>query len=350
MDKHGGDIYGNQNIRLDYSVNVNPFGMPESVRTAAARALDRCGCYPDSQCRELKRGIAGFYGLKEEWIVCGNGAAELIYCLAQARRPRRALILAPTFSEYENALLSVGCRVDYYELGREKNFELDEELIPHLSPDLDMVFLCNPNNPTGAAAGREVMEKILKACREQGILLAVDECFMEFVDGGQDISLASRLEPYQNLFLLKAFTKSFAMAGLRLGYGMCSDARLLAKLETCRQPWSVSLIAQEAGIAALREEDYLRETRRVLKEERSFLSKGLRALGFSVFESKANYLLFHGDEDGSLYRHALSQGILIRDCSNYRGLLKGDYRICVGLHHNNIRLLEVLKKVKEEKR
>lgn len=347
---HGGDIYGNQNIILDYSVNTNPLGMPERVRQAAVRAVDFGSRYPDSQCRELRKAIACCHQTKPEWSVCGNGAADLIFCLAQVRRPKKALVLAPTFSEYENALHSVGCQVSYYELKREKGYTLDEGLAGCLSPELDMVFLCNPNNPTGKVAGKDIVEKLLAACRSLNILAVVDECFMDFVENGEDFSLAGHLGEHKNLFLLKAFTKSYAMAGIRLGYGLCADEGLLAEMETCRQPWSVSLIAQEAGKAALEERGYLEAARELVGRERRFLTEGLKGLTFQVFDSAANYLLFHGDEDGSLYKKALERGVLIRDCSNYKGLLTGDYRICVGTHENNEQLLKIFESIVREKR
>ena len=250
--------------------------------------------------------------------------------------------LAPTFSEYSLALERVGCQVERYPLKKENYFSLTEGFLPALEHSRpDVLFLCNPNNPTGQVIGLPLLEKILNLCDRQGTALFVDECFLDLSDEG--VSLKSRLGEHSNLFILKAFTKSYGMAGVRLGYCLCSDSELLEKMSHSVQPWNVSTLAQAAGVAALGERGFLQKTRALIPQERQWLQKELEKLGFWVCPSHANYILFHGRED--LYGRLREQGIAIRSCHNYHGLGVGWYRIAVRLHEENERLIEAVKEV-----
>ena len=181
--KHGGDIYSYKDC-LDFSANCNPLGTPESVRQAVYDSVDRLKDYPQVGYAPLRNAIAEYEDVLPEHVICGNGAAELVFSLCQAVRPRKALIPVPTFAEYEQALESVGCQVEHVLLREEDGFQMQENFIDWLHKDLDMVFLCNPNNPTGVLIDREFLFRILRVCREMGILLVVDECFLDFVEQG----------------------------------------------------------------------------------------------------------------------------------------------------------------------
>ena len=288
------------------------------------------------------KAVSEFEAVPKDWILCGSGAAELIYSYCEALGPGRAMELAPTFSEYSLALERVGCRVERYLLKREKDFALTDDFLPVLERSRpDVLFLCNPNNPTGQVIGLPLLEKILDVCEEQGTCLFVDECFLDLSDDG--VSLKSHLGEHPNLFILKAFTKSYGMAGVRLGYCLCTDGQLLQKMSHTVQPWNVSALAQAAGIAALQECAFLRKTRALILVERQWLQSQLEALGFWVCPSRANYLLFHARED--LCERLRGQGIAIRSCHNYHGLGVGWYRIAVRLHEENERLIEAVKEV-----
>lgn len=228
---HGGDLVAARAVWggevLDFSANLNPLGMPESVRQAAVGAVKEAVHYPDPLCRALSAAIARRDGVAPEQVLCGNGAADLVFRLAFSERPRRALVTAPTFSEYEEALSAAGCGVVRHVLDPERDFDLTEAVLNDLEPGLDLAFFCTPNNPTGRVIRRELMEAILEKCRAAGIRLVVDECFLALSDGGEEASLAGYLEQYPNLLLLRAFTKSYAMPGLRLGYCLSADTALL---------------------------------------------------------------------------------------------------------------------------
>jgi len=336
---HGGDIYGGD-ITLDFSANINPFGTPEAVREAVCAALDRLDRYPDPYCRALVASIAAAENVDGRCVLCGNGAAELIYAFCRAAAPRTALLTAPTFLEYAQALEETGCRCVSYTLRQEDDFVLKADILDTLADVRpDAVFFCDPNNPTGCRIDPSLMEEILRRCREQGTRVFVDECFADLCD--ERHSLCPRLEEFPNLFILKAFTKSYGMAGLRLGYGLSADSALLYAMASAVQPWNVSVPAQAAGVAALGQQDFLKKTRELIRAERPRLKSFLESLGWYVCPSQANFLLFRGpDELGERLRR---RGVAIRECSNYPGLCEGWYRIAVRQREENDMLMAAIR-------
>lgn len=346
--QHGGDIYS-QEILLDYSANINPLGMPESVKEAVRQAVDHAAVYPDSCCRRLRAALGEFHQVEPERIICGNGAADLIFQLAYALKPKRALLPAPTFSEYGQALAAAGTEIHLCCLCETDNFRFNLELWKERAEEVrpELTFFCNPNNPTGLAVKKEVLEEMARFCLEQRIFLAVDECFCEFLDDPEGHSILGELGRFPNVFVLKAFTKIYAMAGLRLGYGICGDPGLVDRLESVRQPWTVSALAQEAGLAALKETDYVERTRELVRAQRQVLKDGLARLGLAVWDSQANYLFFRGPE--GLKERLAARKVLIRSCANYPGLDGRYYRICVGTEENNRRFLRELEAALEGK-
>lgn len=339
---HGGNIYNYGKI-IDFSANLNPLGMPEKVKEAARNSISMAEHYPDPDCRELKKALMDKEGIPEENIICGNGAAELIFLLAAAKRPKRALLTAPSFAEYEQALKAAGCECSYYYLREQNGFSMKEDYLETLTMETDMVFLCNPNNPTGALCSRTFLERVLKKCREYGIFLVIDECFLDFLADKEKWTMKDRLSG-GGFFLLKAFTKIYAMAGLRLGYGMTEDRELLKRMNELRQPWSVSVPAQEAGRAALLETEYVKQSVSYVEKERRWLEEKLSDYPFTVYEGRSNYLFFYAGRP-DLKEALIPLGILIRDCSNYKGLKAGYYRIAVRTHEENEKLIKALNKL-----
>lgn len=355
MHIHGGDIYTYQGM-LDFSANINPLGIPASVVQAAARGAEQAASYPDPQCRDLRRALAAWesagmeQAIKPEQIICGNGAADLIFALALAQKPQQALLPAPGFHEYEQALRAVGCQIKYHYLQAQNGFQLDvQQLTAEITPETEMLFLCNPNNPTGLAITRQNLQPLVERCRQCGTLLVLDECFNEFLDAPAACTLKPLLSANPNLFILKAFTKLYAMPGLRLGYGICTDADLLNRLAEVSQPWRVSTPAQLAGLAALQEQEYVRQAQKLVRQERQFLQQELRALGMQVYNSMANYIFFQTPAEWpaefNLAAACRTRQVLIRDCSNYVGLTPGFYRIAVRTRPENEQLLQALKQI-----
>ena len=346
---HGGDWagfaarYGAETPLLDCSANVSPLGLPAGVAAALSGCVTRCSRYPDPLCRALSGAIGEAEGVPAGWVLCGNGAADLIWRAALALKPARALVTAPTFAEYQAALEAAGCRVEAFRLEEKKDFVLDESFLDALEPGVGMVFLCEPNNPTGRTSPRPLLERILARCRAIGAVLVVDECFGDFLEDPAAHTLKGCLGAYPNLVILKAFTKIYGMAGVRLGYLLGSDEDLLDRLRRAGQPWAVSTPAQEAGLAALKETEYVRQVRALIAQERPVLAAGLRALGCRVVEGEANYLLFRCEMP--LIEPLRQRGILLRSCGNYEGLDDAWYRTAVRTGPENARLLGALKEV-----
>ena len=350
---HGGDIY-TQEIEMDYSANISPLGLPAGVKEAVVNNLDSFCVYPDSRCIKLREALAEHHQVKADHIICGNGSADLIFQLAEALKPEKALLTAPSFQEYEQALKAAGTKIRFCQLKKEQGFALDRKAWEEMLDDgIEMAFLCNPNNPTGIPILKEDVVHMADECRKRGIFLAVDECFNEFLDEPEQYSVLKEEGEKDNVFILKAFTKLYAMAGFRLGYGICGNEDVLSAMEEKRQPWSVSGIAQAAGEAALRETAYVRQVRELAGRERKFLKHGLEQLGFQVFDSQANYIFFHVPDDGtgedSLFYRLKKEKILIRSCGNYPGLENGYYRICVKDREKDQKLLAIMEKVRHKR-
>ena len=344
-NQHGGDVYGG-GITLDFSANTNPLGTPPGVLEAVCRGLPQLHRYPDPYCRQLVQAIAAHEQVPASYVLCGNGAADLIYAYCAALRPRTAAEPAPTFAEYGLGLAQVGCRAAPYFLHQAENFDVDEGFLPFLEAKKPgVVFLCTPNNPTGRLLPLPLLERILQRCAAWGARVFLDECFLDLTEGG--VSAKSLLAAHPELLILKAFTKSYGMAGIRLGYCLCADSALLHRMASASQPWNVSSLAQSAGVAALAEQNFLQRTQSLVHTERRWLTDNLTALGFWVCPSQANYLLFHGPL--GLREGLLRQGIAIRSCGNYSGLDDGWYRIAVRPHEENEALITAIRQFCKEK-
>ena len=344
---HGGDWagyseeYGAQ--PLDFSANVSPLGVPQGVKRAIAEAAQSADRYPDPLCRALSRKLAAHEQVPESYVLCGNGAADLIFRAVLAKKPKKALLTAPAFAEYEAALTACGCEVDYYFLRQEHDFRLDEGFLQAITPEIDMVFVCEPNNPTGVSSPRGFLMQVAQRCSDCGALFMLDECFGDFLDEPEAHTMKSALSSFSNLVILKAFTKLYAMAGVRLGYALCANGKLVENMRNTGQPWAVSSLAQAAGEAALEETAYVERVRQMVQRERPWMSEQLTRLGCRVIPGEANYLLFYCPVP--LIEPLRKRGILLRSCSNYHGLNENWYRTAVRTHEENIRLIQALNEV-----
>lgn len=338
--EHGGDIYNND-ILYDFSANLNPLGMPKGVTNVLKNSVDEWDKYPDPYCRKLTEKIGLHENFFAKNIVCGNGAADLIYRIIQAFKPPKSVICAPSFSEYEKALNEFGSKITVYRLLEKNNFILDSGIIELLTENIDMLILCSPNNPTGKTIDTEILKNICEKCLEKNIIFLCDECFMSFVKDGKNKSVRNFIN--KNIIILKAFTKVYAMAGLRLGYALFGNTEYAEKVRKTGQFWSVSTPAQIAGIAALDEKNYIQKTIEFIENERDFLLNELSKLNFKLYNAEANFILFKSNLplDVLLLKHK----ILIRSCANFDGLGEIFFRIAVRSHEENIALIEALRRL-----
>ncbi|MBR3037599.1 MAG: aminotransferase class I/II-fold pyridoxal phosphate-dependent enzyme, partial [Clostridia bacterium] len=333
------DVYKHR-VTLDFSANVNPFGTPEPVKAAICAAAEDVSRYPDPYCTALREKLAAKTGVLPDEILCGNGAAELIFSFVQAVKPKTALLPVPSFAEYETALRTVGVEPVLDPLSRDSGFVLSERILDSITPETDVLLLCSPNNPTGRSIGKELLLKILDRCRKTGTWLFLDECFQDLTDADKAFSLIGSLRDGDRALILKAFTKTYGMAGVRLGYAISKNRDLLRNMSEAVQPWNVSTLAQSAGLAALDCPDWAQKARDLFRTEKAYLMKELSALGVFVLYGDANFLLLSGVP--TLYERLLERGILVRDCANFRGLEKGDVRIAVRTHAENAALIAAI--------
>lgn len=318
--------------------------MSPKAKKAAAEALAQGAEYPDMSYRRLCQAIGSHYGISAEYIIPGNGASDLIWRAAAVIRGKRVLLTAPTFSEYEGALTAFGCKVNRHVLTAQNLYSLTDDILEKITPDLGAFFLCNPNNPTGRTVEHELLMEILTRCKEYNVLLWVDECFNGFLDNPREHSLQDQLNRNHNLVILQAVTKLYAMAGLRLGFAFCAGRKLREQLWGFGQSWPVSVVAQEAGIAALQDVEYLEHSLSLIRRERERIKNMLEAASIEVMGGEANYLFFHTDIPAFEKRLA-REGFLIRNCATYPGLKNGYYRIALRMPKDNDKLIADIQKM-----
>lgn len=341
---HGGIYSVNPRlVRLDYSSSINPLGTPKKAIAAVKMSANSLvQTYPDPECRELKKSLSRYLGIDSEWFTLGNGAIEIIYWFAHTTTSvrGRVVIPTPTFCEYEVASQKVGAEVTLVPLN---NFDLDADKIIEKARGANAVFLCNPNNPTGMLATKQIMKIIENIDSSTKILL--DECFIELADNPEANTMIDQISEFDNLVILRSLTKSFGLAGLRVGYSVCNPT-LAKRLSTNKIPWNVNSLAQVAGVAALRERRCLSKARALIKKERRFLHDNIEKLeSFHPIRSDSNFFLVHlQGRNSTQFRDRLlkKSGVLVRDCSTFTGMGAQYIRIAIKKHSENILLLKAL--------
>lgn len=316
---------------LDFSSNVNPLGYPSTVKLD----LDKISVYPDHDSTKLKQILSKYVKIPKDNITIGNGATEIIYDFCQAIAPNIVLIAAPTFGEYEAASRICGARPEFFAT---LNLQNSLEKFIKKIPKNGVVFVCNPNNPTGELLSKKSMIPIIKTAKSRSSLVFVDECFIELTQTPKE-SVIDLVSKFENLFVLRSLTKSFGLAGLRLGYGIGSK-NLVSILDKIKVPWSVNGLAHQAGILALSDKKFLPKTRKLIKTESAFLINSLSNLGFTCTDTKTNFILIKTKQPAKVSQKKLLQkNILVRDCSNFRGLDKHYIRIAIRTRKENKKLV-----------
>lgn len=361
-DFHGGNIYKifrEKNIDkiLDYSSNINPYGVPENLKKEIFEKLFVLERYPDPDYIELREKIAEKNNLNIENIIVGNGATEIIFLFMKILSPKKVLIVSPTFGEYERAikastLANDSLEINYFELKETENFVLNvKNLETELENNYDLLILCNPNNPTGQFLKLKKLEEILKICEQKNTKLFVDEAFVEFVEDWENESIINSKENKENLFVIRAFTKFFAIPGLRLGYGICFNNNLLKKMLEKKEPWSVNNIADLAGKTVLDDENYIQKTKEWIKDQKKYMYENLNKIeGLRAYKTEVNFILLKIEDNllekgldvKNLRKKMLEKGILIRDASNFIYLNKHYFRLAIKDKLNNEKVIETL--------
>ena len=334
---HGGD-WASHPDALDFSANINPYGPPEAVRRALRNSPETVSLYPDPACRALRHALSEKTGLPADSILCGNGAAELIYSFAACLPARKkALLLEPAFSEYEAALYAFGKKADHLILSPENCFLPDEMLFAQPLSSYSAVFVCSPSNPAGVMLSEALLERLAAS----GPLVFCDLSFLALSDMPDAYDIPAFLTRFPKLIFLFSFTKSYAIPGIRLGWCASSHAALLRKMSEKAPCWNVSSAAQAAGLAALSCGAWLRDSAALLHAERRRTEEALKGLGLTVFPGRANFLLVKGP--AGLSEKLAEKNIIVRNCANYRGLSEEYFRLAIRLPEDNERLLAAVK-------
>jgi threonine-phosphate decarboxylase len=359
---HGGDIYSlarqlawPPDRIIDFSASINPLGISPRALRSLDQALNRLNHYPDPHSVVLKGQLSAYHHLKPQCFLVGNGSTELIYLLPRALKPKKVLIVSPTFSEYERACRLGGAKINHLWLRARDEFRVRvEAVVKKAHKGADMLFLCNPNNPTGQLLSREEIRWLLKRLANTSTWVVLDEAFMDYQP--EQSFLASPLGGPDsagmncpNLVVLRSFTKFFALSGLRVGY-LVARAGLVKKLMGAKEPWSVNTLAQIAAGESLQDTLYIKESLRFMEMERpGFVSALSSVPGLLVLPSQVNFVLIRLEKKSvsaqRLYESLLSEGLLIRDCASFRGLGPGYLRVAVKKQEDNRRLCRAIGKL-----
>ncbi len=346
MNKHGGYFGGNADSVIDFSVNVNPLGISPKLVESLKKNLEDIVRYPEIDGETGKNLLSKTLDIHINQIILGNGATELIYLFAKAIKPNKVLIVEPTFTEYRRAFEINGSSIYQFVVSRNKDFNMDiDDLlneIKFIQPDV--LVICNPNNPTGGFIEKEKIKAILETLNKMQSFLFIDESFIDFTNKD---SCKEYISKYP-LFILRSMTKFYAIAGLRLGYGL-AHKDLTAKLNIFKEPWTVNSLALQSIPVLLDDKEYKEMTLKWLQEEKDFLFRELTKLNYlKVFKSSSNFflcMLTDGDAE-KLQNYLLEQGIYIRTCEDFYGLSNSYFRIAVRTHDENLMLINILKKLK----
>lgn len=358
---HGSDlekieeIYGIRKEEIvSFSANVNPLGVSPLLRGTLSARIDAITSYPDREYTSLRRCIAAYCGTDAESVIVGNGSTELISLFIQTEHPKKALILGPTYSEYEREIALGGGTTFYYALRETDDFCLDAgDFLTQLNESIDLLVICNPNNPTSSAITRQDMRRILDACRQYGIYVMVDETYVEFSDRMDEISAVPLTNDYDNLVILRGTSKFFAAPGLRLGYAITGSRDLIQEINTRKNPWTINSLAVVAGETMFGDTDYIRATRELISTERARIFAALSSHpAYKPYKPDGNFLLVRILKEGltapELFDRAIRRNMMIRDCSTFPSLDDRYIRFCFMKPEDNDRLLACLMEAAEE--
>ena len=355
---HGSDlekieqVYGIKKEEIiSFSANVNPLGISPLMRQALLERIDCITSYPDREYTALRRQISAYTGAPAEHIVVGNGSTELISLFIQLERPKKALILGPTYSEYEREISLGGGTSLYYPLKEENNFVLSlEDFQKQLNETLDLLVICNPNNPTSSAIPQTAMRQILDTCKRYDIYVMIDETYVEFAPDYDAITSVPLTRYYNNLIILRGVSKFFASPGLRLGYAITGNEDLMKHINSRQNPWTINSLAAAAGELMFSDKEYIAKTRDLTAKERTRITQELKSWNtVKPYPSFANFLLLRIEKEGvtaeDLFEHAIRRKMMIRNCSTFPFLDNRYIRFCFMHPEQNDALLSCLKEL-----
>ncbi len=351
--EHGGNIseisrrYGiDEDKIIDFSANINPLGYPPGLKETIIKEFDSVLNYPDIDSVELVSRLSQYHDIGGEHIIVGNGSTEFMYSIPLTFKPQKALIVTPAFSEYKKGLKMAGAKVSYFQTDEKEAFSINiARFCKRLREGFDIVYFCNPANPTGVLTSKDELCRVIACAGKTGALAVIDEAFIDFVE---EDSVKKEILRFPNLIVLRSMTKFFGIPGLRIGYAIAALS-CAAKMKGNKIPWTVNVLAQQAALKALMDGDYIRKTRQYISTEKKFLRNALNEIpGLNALKSTANFLLVSIDSRAGINSTELKgrlarEGILIRDCSTFQGMGDRYFRIAVKKHKQNMIFIEKLK-------
>lgn len=353
--KHGGDVWDRLEVR-DFSSNVNPLGPPERLDEYIAEASRDMINYPDDHCRELKEAISQRFGVPVTNIMVGAGSAELIRLFPEVfvRQGDKVIMPRPTFSEYGFACQLMGAKMVDLPLPEDDGFHPDiGDLISAMGPGSKAVFLCNPNNPTARMVSKkEVMEVVEEAGRKD-VMVFLDETLLELSEKERDVTCVGEVEGHDNMFLIRSFTKTFAMPGLRIGYGFGSKG-VVRYMDAARLSWNVGTIEQRVATKLMvNEQGHVRTAVRMLVDEKERMREGISHILKHRVRLPDSYFFFHplrplGVTSPKFRDMMLRHNVLVRDCSSFGPPGHSYSRFCVKTRASDDEFLEALKATVDE--
>ena len=352
---HGSDlekiesIYGiRKEDIISFSANVNPLGVSPLLRASLSEKIDAITTYPDREYTSLRKCIAEYCHTDYENIIVGNGSTELISLFIQIEHPKKALVIGPTYSEYEREIALGGGTTLYYPLKEKDDFTLDvENFVTQLNESIDLLVICNPNNPTSSCITRKQMRRILDVCKQYDIYVMVDETYVEFADNMAEIDSIPLTNYYNNIVILRGTSKFFAAPGLRLGYAITGNRDLIKAINTRKNPWTINSLAVVAGETMFKDTAYIEATKQLISSERERCYQALSASpDYKVYKPSGNFMLVKIINENLtseyLFDKAIRQGMMIRDCSTFPFLDNKYIRFCFMNPEDNSRLLKCL--------
>ena len=338
---------------ISFSANVNPLGISPKLRETLAQKIDVITSYPDREYTLLRKHIGTYLGADFQNIIVGNGSTELISLFIQIRQPKKAVIIGPTYSEYEREIAIGGGTSLYYPLKESNDFKLDvKNFCTYLNETIDLLVICNPNNPTSNSISAHDMREILDTCKQHGIFVMVDETYVEFAPNTEEITSIPLTTYYNNLIILRGISKFFAAPGLRLGYAITCNGDLIKEIDTRKNPWTINSLAEVAGQLMFTDKEYIEKTKALIFSERERIYNILLSIdNIKVYKPTANFVLVQILDKTITANHvfhaAIQEGFMIRDCSTFPFLNSQYFRFCFMMPEKNDQLLACIRKVLE---
>lgn len=319
---------------VHFDTNINPLGIPASVRRAIAENINAIVKYPDIYYSKLKKAISAYVQAPEDTIIIGNGSSDLIRLFAALIMPKKAKLLTPGFHEYEQVLSAYGCECDFYDLKEEEDFQLDvKDFIGTLDSSYDIIFIGNPNNPTSKKVALEDIETLTAACQALDIFLVVDESYIEFLDDFASYTAISLTAEYENLAVLRGVSKFFGVPGIRLAYAVMNNPAQMQIINLTTTTNNIPTLSAIAGTVMFQDEKYILDSSSMIHTERNLVYSAMYPCKtIRIVKPDANFMLVKLLKEGltanDVYEHCRLKGVIIRRCDDMRGLGEKYIRFC----------------------